>query len=213
MPLSDETITQALFADYEPQTFERIECRYLLRYPQAQDTILRAWSTMTNTYRVKTIYFDTFDGTWTKGKVGTKIRLRNYDNEATWWIELKSHELKLRRMFNTTDLSTLERLQAVGAVSYTRSEFESPDTSPGLRVTVDTDLTSWQLPDIEVALSMHGHWKPVAKMLPLVLETKSEARFPKWLPVPRAWGGCKSRWCVAALSGKPNTIAPSIAQL
>lgn len=214
---SPERIAQVLFQKeltHAPALIERDELRYLIGYPNEQDPVLVSWAEINNDYRTKTIYLDTPDGTWSRGLSQTKIRLRNYNSEMTWWIEVKYNVhgkvAKHRRILYPEDLRTLTSLVPVVMVTYHRSEFESPHSAPGLRVTVDNDLLVWRLPEGTIAEVMYVTGTPIAKLTRRVLETKGPSNFPAWLPLPKQWDGSKSRYALAALANHPETIAPSV---
>lgn len=188
-----------------PMDINRVERRYLVDDPEFQLTILKSWASKTSTYSIKTIYLDTPSGTWTRRKSQTKFRLRNYNNEDIWWMELKSnilgHVEKHRRQVQLSEIAEIGLVPIV-AVSYTRTEFESPESSEQLRVTVDGDLCSWKLPDLPVSEINTNFEHKLIELDWFVLETKGPKRFPAWLPLTNHWSGSKSRWSLAALSAR-----------
>lgn len=201
-------------SDRHPLDGHRREYRYLLHDLTKQEPALKAWATHTNRYQVHTVYLDTPRGTWTRGKSQVKFRLRHYNDESEWWIELKTNVTgmvdKTRRKITLDEMDGLG-LQAVSAVTYNRQEFEADPTNPDLRVTVDDHLLAWQVPNV-VPLSklVQSHGVPVARLKRLVLETKSHGALPMWLNLPERWDGSKSRWSVAAVAGHPDTVGPSL---
>ncbi len=198
-----------------PMDETRTELRYLVGYPNQQVPVLTSWATVNNAYRVKTIYLDTPKGTWSIGKSQTKLRLRNYNGERIWWIEVKSNTNgsveKHRRQIDLIELDSMD-LVTVAMVTYRRNEFESPLQTPDFRVTIDDNLMCYSLPREGFLLSqvVHQPGVPIARMVNRVMETKGNRKVPAWLPLPKLWTGSKSRWCLAALAGTPDKIAPSI---
>jgi VTC domain len=41
---------------------------------------------------ITAVYFDTAEGTWSRGLSPTKIRARSYGDPAYWWLELKRRQ-------------------------------------------------------------------------------------------------------------------------
>jgi len=194
-------IEVALFSNKPAtQDFSRTERRYLTATPEQQWRILGRWATFTNGYRVRTLYLDTPEGTWSRGHGRSKVRLRNYNGERDWWVEVKPNSTgqvtKHRRIVQAQDRDILEQLVPVAGVSYFRTEFED-DRSP-LRVTLDRKVTFWQVPR-NLQMAMGGEGVPVDKLPAQVLETKSTQEMPGWLPLPRRWNGSKSRTALVVL--------------
>jgi hypothetical protein len=211
--LSD--VSRVLFyREDQEQDVERIETRYLINDNSVQESTLVSWSVYNHVYRVKTIYLDTPDGTWSRGKSQTKIRLRNYNADMEWWIEAKTNingeTKKQRRRLFPEDIRILFMLVPIAAVTYRRREFESQIASPGVRATIDRNVTVWELPEGPVDQIMHLPGRPIAKATGLILETKVAGPFPRWLPLPKEWPGSKSQFALAALRGQPNDVAPSV---
>lgn len=209
IPVDPKIITElpdlALFniGSRMPIDVARVERRYLTRNPENQLVILKSWASKTDTYHVKTIYLDTPNGTWTKSKSQTKFRLRNYNDEEIWWMELKSNiNDNVQKHRRRVELSEIDHigLVPVVAVSYRRTEFESPESDVELRMTVDSNLECWKLPKLPVSQIRNNFNQKIEKLHWFIIETKGPKRFPSWLPLSGRWSGSKSRWSLAMLS-------------
>lgn len=166
---------------------------------------------------ITTVYFDTQEGTWSKGLSQTKIRARSYQNPEEWWFELKRRtgtrvdkwrkpmtvELVAATLAGGDRWKPVRRAAAdrpllpIFAVQCRRTSFEWA----GLRVTIDRDLTFFQAtPEEPLELGPRlGHLKGV------VLEVKVEGNTPDWLEEKvkgrLASGYSKSRYALALLAG------------
>jgi hypothetical protein len=166
---------------------------------------------------ITTIYLDTVEGTWSRGLSRTKIRARQYQGSADWWLELKrrqgEHVDKWRRPLSAgavlenlagvrrwTKLATLVEevpLLPRFAVRCRRTAFEWP----GLRVTLDRDLAFCAGdPTMPLQPSRQLGW-----LDGIVVEVKCEGAIPTWLqPVlvdHLATNYSKPRYAQALLTG------------
>lgn len=116
----------------------REERRFLLLDVEAVRQLLTQRGEM-HSYRVRTLYIDTPEGTWSKDPTKARFRLRTYDNTDTF-LEVKLRipgtrcYVKRRRKADSTpaDMVTL------GHSRYTRQEWEQGD----VRVTIDQQVTT-----------------------------------------------------------------------
>ncbi len=167
--------------------------------------------------RITTVYFDTPDGTWSRGLSTTKLRARSYQDPEQWWFELKRREGtqvdKWRKPMPVEQvLSTLlarTRWKRVSGVVGTsalvplfgvrcrRTAFEWP----GLRVTIDRDLQFFTVePDAPLHLRQQ-----LGQLSGVVIEVKREGAMPDWLATVlagrEAVGYSKSRYALALRDG------------
>jgi hypothetical protein len=176
---------------------------------------------------ITTIYFDTPEGTWSRGLTPTKIRARSYQDPDHWWLELKRRQNervdKWRRPMEAADVVAnlagtrrWKRLaRTVGesplvplfAVSCYRTAFEWLS----LRVTLDRGLTFYAVdPERPLQPTRRLGWVDG-----LVVEVKCEGEVPDWLQ-PGLEGHLasnysKSRYALALLAGeqRPRLVADS----
>ncbi|MBI2920464.1 MAG: VTC domain-containing protein [Planctomycetes bacterium] len=205
----------------ERLTVHTRERRYLLRGGRAIEALLRGRGEPHEFVpgrpetEVFTVYLDTAEGTWSRGRSGTKFRCRSYGEPGIWWFELK------RRVGNVVDkwrhLVAPARLPAllagsdrgpalrpfVGdrellplvAIRYRRTAWEWD----GLRVTIDRDVAFYAVE--------HGDpWRTGERAggIPgVVVEVKRDGPVPAWLAAAlsgkRARRFSKSRRALAAL--------------
>lgn len=212
----------------QPLVIHREERRFLIGAGDPQRQALENGGVpRLRTYRVQTLYLDTPDLSWSAGQSQEKLRLRQYNNETTWWFEVKSNTQgvvsKERRQVTPSQIDRLG-LKPIVMVQYYREEYETGTDALDeyvegkeqlltrwLRVTIDHNVTALQVPrDQSPSEAMRRPLRTLATMMNLVLEVKSGTNeVPSWLPLPTEWEGSKSRFSVAALYGLSNMWAPS----
>lgn len=165
---------------------------------------------------ITTVYLDTSFGTWSAGRSRSKLRVKNYDDPAQSWFEVKHRRGvqvdKRRQPVAPTDLPAVlvgtrrgallrhlvgrAPILPLVAVRYRRIAFEWPD----LRVTVDRDLRFH-------AVGSGTPWTVGAclgRKRGYVVEVKCAGPAPDWLRAPLNGGltqkFSKSRWALAARS-------------
>jgi len=213
-----------------PSDIHREERRFLIGTGDPQRDALAGHSvSFVRTYDVRTLYLDVPDGSWSISKSQIKYRLRQYNDEKSWWFEIKTNTQgmvdKHRRQVSPDQIDRLG-LRPVVLVTYSREEYETgSDALRGyqegdesrlaewLRVTIDHNVTAWRVPrDVRPSQAMRSDGIPMATLSNLILETKTGLdKPPEWLPLPNEWDGSKSRFGVAALHGMPSMFAPAVA--
>lgn len=200
------------------------ERRYIVQDDAALEAILRAQGAPVEYVagrpetEITTVYFDTAEGTWSRGLTPTKIRARSYQDPSFWWLELKRRQDervdKWRRPMTAGKVlenvagrkrwKRLQRtvgevpLQPVFAVRCRRTAFEWLS----LRVTLDRALTFFAANPNEPL--MPG--PRLGNVDGLVVEVKCEGDIPDWL-LPSVEGHLatnysKSRYALALLAGE-----------
>ncbi len=194
------------------------ERRFLIQDPSAVEALLRSRGTPIEYVsgqpesRVTTLYFDTAQGTWSRGRGATKFRCKIYGDAPTWWFELKRRAGivvdKWRRPVTAAELQEVlagtrrgealtrfvgvEPLLPLAAVTYRRTAFEWP----GLRVTIDRDVRFHTVDGLEV----EGLLGELNRM---IVEVKCQGALPEWLVSPlrasRAKAFSKSKRVLALL--------------
>lgn len=153
----------------------REERRFLMPDVEAVRELLAQRGDLTS-YRVRTLYIDTPEGTWSKDPTKARFRLRVYDNKDTF-VEVKLRipgtqcYVKRRRKADGIPPDMV----SLGTSRYTRQEWEQGD----VRVTVDQQVSTQErtLQGFVVETKL-----PVGDPLPnwLKLLKPYERDFSKW---------------------------------
>lgn len=141
-----------------------------------------------------TVYLDTPEGTWSRGRSPVKFRCRTYQHPSLWWFELKRRIMsvvdKWRRPVAAPDLpdfingrrrwARVERythrqpLIPLFGTRYFRTAFEWPG---GLRLTLDRNVLYYTV-DRRPPYRLIS---PIGGIEGYVVEVKSESAMPRWL--------------------------------
>src|SRR5215472_1856222 len=115
----------------------REERRFLLPDVAAVQQLLQQRAPL-NSYRTKTLYVDTPDGTWSKDPSRPRFRLRIYNGKDTF-LEVKMRVMGTRvYVKNRQKRGMPDNMVSLGQSRYTRQEWEQGD----IRVTIDSGVSS-----------------------------------------------------------------------